>query len=289
MADMFTASSQKNSCLIAARAGILAVIFTLAGLASSSALAAAAGEVLHVSGTLSVMRPNGAILVLGQKSEIFQGDVLSTQKDSYAQINFTDGSSLTMRPFTQIKVDAYSYVADKPEADGVFFRLFKGGMRTVTGLIGKRGNQDAYRIGTATATIGIRGSIGDTIACAPSCDGVVKGGETLQPGTHHETHSGVYTMQLDDIKAAGFKEPSNGERLFLAQNTQTGPVASDEPPAGAHMLLAQAAPRIVVIGEGQSGYSNGLEIKVSIGGIGGGKIDLYLPTAGGLKSAAGCK
>jgi hypothetical protein len=288
MPDTFTSSPRKNTGLSAAKAGLLTVIFMCSSLVSVSALAAAAGEVLHVSGTLSVMRPNGAILVLGQKSEIFQGDVLSTQKDSYAQINFTDGSSLTMRPFTQIKVDAYSYVADKPEADGVFFRLFKGGMRTVTGLIGKRGNQNAYRIGTSTATIGIRGSIGDTIACAPSCDGVVKGGETLQPGTHHETHSGVYTMQIDDVKAAD--GTARGERVFFAQAAQTGSgtTMNDGPPAGS-MLLAQTAPNIVVIGEGQSGYSNGLDIKVSIGGIGGGKIDLYLPTAGGLKSAAGCK
>jgi hypothetical protein len=286
MPDMITSSAQKNAGPRLAKAALLAVICLFSSLASMSALAAAAGEVLHVSGTLSVMRPNGAILVLGQKSEVFQGDVLSTQKDSYAQINFSDGSSLTMRPLTQMKVDAYSYVADKPEADGVFFRLFKGGMRTVTGLIGKRGNQNAYRIGTATATIGIRGSIGDTIACAPSCDGVVKGGETLQPGTHHETHSGVYTMQIDNVKAADGS--SNGERVILAQN-DIGAVKSDQPPAGGGMLLAQATPNIVVIGEGQSGFSNGLEIKVSIGGIGGGKIDLYLPTAGGLKSAAGCK
>ena len=37
------------------------------------------------------------------------------------------------------------------------------------------------------------------------------------------------------------------------------------------------------------GYSNGVEIKVTVGGIGGGKVDLYLPTGGGLKDAAGCK
>ena len=222
------------------------VALMLAALTSATALAAtASGEVMHLSGTLSVTRPDGAMLVLGQKSEVFPGDVLLTQKDSYAQINFTDGSSLTMRPLTQIKLDAYSYVPDKPAADNAFFRLIKGGMRTVTGLIGKRGNQDAYRIGTATATIGIRGSIGDTMACAPSCEGVVKGGEVLEPGTHHETISGVYTMQTGD--------------------------------------------KMTVIEEGHSGYSNGLDIKITIGGIGGGKVDLHLPAGGGLKDAAGCK
>jgi len=214
---------------------------------NAQALAAvpASGEVTHLSGTLSVTRANGALLVLSQKSEVFPGDVLLTQKDSYAQINFTDGSSLTMRPLSQIRLDDYSYVADKPAADSAFFRLIKGGMRTVTGLIGKRGNQDAYRIGTATATIGIRGSIGDTIACAPSCEGVVKGGEVLEPGTHHQTISGTYTIRVGD--------------------------------------------QMSLIEEGRTGFTNGLDIKVTVGGIGGGKVDLYLPTGSSFKNSAGCK
>lgn len=224
----------------------IAVTAIVAGVfVGTDALAAASGEVMHLSGTLSVIRADGTMLVLAQKSEVHPGDSLITQRDSYAQINFTDGSSLTMRPLTQIKLDAYSYEPDKPAADNAFFRLLKGGMRTVTGLIGKRGNQDAYRIGTTTATIGIRGSIGDTIACAPSCDGVVKGGESLEAGTHHETISGAYTMQIGD--------------------------------------------KLSVIEEGHSGFSNGVEIKVTLGSIGGGKVDLFLPKGGGLKGAAGCK
>jgi hypothetical protein len=37
-------------------------------------------------------------------------------------------------------------------------RLLKGGFRTVTGMIGKRGNADAYKLRAAAATIGIRGT-----------------------------------------------------------------------------------------------------------------------------------
>jgi hypothetical protein len=47
--------------------------------------------------------------------------------------------------------------------------------------------------------------------------------------------------------------------------------------------------KTTVIEEGHSGFSDGREIKITVGGIGGGKVDLYLPTAGGLKGAAGCK
>ncbi len=130
---------------------------------------------------MSVQRSDGSVRILSQKSEVQPGDVLTTQRDSYAQINFTDGSAATMRPNSTMKLETYSFNQEAPQNDGMFMRLLKGGLRTVTGLIGKRGNQDAYKIGTATATIGIRGSSGDTVACAADCG-------SLGPGLPHDLH-----------------------------------------------------------------------------------------------------
>jgi hypothetical protein len=157
-------------------------------LVAAGAWAAGAGVVTHLSGTMSVQRPDGSVRILSQKSEVQPGDVLTTQRDSYAQINFTDGSAATMRPNSTMKLEAYSFSQESPQSDGMFMRLVKGGLRTVTGLIGKRGNQDAYKIGTSTATIGIRGSSGDTVACASDCG-------KLEPGTYHTTYTGSYIMQ----------------------------------------------------------------------------------------------
>ena len=150
---------------------------------ASSAVLAAAGTVTHLSGTLSVQRPDGSVRILSQKSEVNPGDLLTTQRDSYAQIAYTDGSSMTMRPDTQIRIEQYTFVQDRPQEDNSFLRLVKGGLRTVTGLVGKRGNQDAYKIGTTTATIGIRGSSGQSLL---EDDGT----------TAHETYSGSYLMEL---------------------------------------------------------------------------------------------
>lgn len=215
-------------------------------LTSITVLAAGAGEVAHLSGTLSVQRPDGAVMILGVKSEVRAGDVLTTQKDSYAQLNFQDGSSLTMRPYTQMKIDAFNYAQEKPQEDNAFFRLLKGGLRMVTGLVGKRGNQDAYRVGTATATIGIRGSVGDTVSCEPSCEGVMPGGEKLPQGTHHQTISGSFVMTQVDGQTS-------------------------------------------VIPEGSSGSTNGIDIRVATGAMGGGAVNLNIPIGeGGLKAAV-CK
>ncbi len=162
---------------------------------STAALAADAGTVTHLSGTLSAQRADGSVRILSQKSAVQPGDVLTTQRDSYAQINFTDGSSMTMRPNTQLKIEEYRFVADRPQEDSTFLRLIKGGLRTVTGLIGKRGNQDAYKIGTNTATIGIRGSSGDTLDCVNGCEGVTSTSDRLEAGVYHATYTGSYIMQ----------------------------------------------------------------------------------------------
>jgi len=122
------------------------------------ALAFAQGTVQHLSGTLSVQRPDGSVRLLSEQSDVKVGDVLSTERESYAQVKFTDGGQLTLRPNTQVKVEGYSYDEKRPESDGFVMQLFKGGLRSLTGLIGKRGNRDAYRMRTATATIGIRGT-----------------------------------------------------------------------------------------------------------------------------------
>ena len=112
------------------------LMVVLLGATGAPVFAASSGQVQHLSGTLSAQRADGSVRILSQKSEVNQGDVLTTQKDSYVQINFTDGSSMTMRPNTQMKLETYQFDEGKPQADNAFFRLIKGGLRTVTGLVG---------------------------------------------------------------------------------------------------------------------------------------------------------
>jgi FecR protein len=186
---------------------------------------AAGGQVQNLSGTLSVQRPDGSVRILSQKSEVNPGEVLTTQRDSYAQINFTDGSSMTMRPNTQMKIETYQFDEAKPQEDNALFRLIKGGLRTVTGLVGKRGNQDAYRIGTATATIGIRGSSGETLDCTQGCDGVVAGGDKVQRGVYHTTYTGSYIMQNE----GGSQIIGEGQFGFVRDSTTAPQILPKDP------------------------------------------------------------
>ncbi len=152
------------------------------------------GSVVQLNGTLSAQRVDGSARILAMKSLVLQGDTLVTQKDSFAQINFTDGSSVTMRPGTTLRIDEYQFDRAQPQGDGITMRLFKGGLRGITGLIGKRGDQDAYKLQTSTATLGIRGTSGETLDCTQSCEGVTRVGGTLRRGVYHVTYTGLYIM-----------------------------------------------------------------------------------------------
>jgi hypothetical protein len=118
-----------------------------------------AGSVLNLSGPLFAVKVDGARQVLSVGSTVASGDTLITEEKTYARIKFSDGSEVTMRPGTQFKIENYAYAQAEPAKDNAVFSLFKGALRAVTGLVGKRGNQDAYKMSTPTATIGIRGTL----------------------------------------------------------------------------------------------------------------------------------
>lgn len=125
-----------------------------------------AGTIGYMSGTLVAKHADGKITVLAPKSQVLEGDMLSTSVNSYAQVLMNDGSKMTVRPESNLKIESFTFRKDAPQADNAIFRLLKGGFRTVTGLIGKRGNPDAYQLRASSATIGIRGTDFTTRLCA---------------------------------------------------------------------------------------------------------------------------
>lgn len=153
-------------------------------------LAFAQGTVQHLSGTLHVQRADGSIRLLSEKSQVLTGDVVSTERDSYAQIKMTDGGQITLRPNTQMRIEGYQFSEKEPEKDNFLFSLLKGGLRAVTGLIGKRANRDAYKLRTATATVGIRGTDFNAIEVPPGAGG-------------DAPPAGVYIVVTDGIVVIG--------------------------------------------------------------------------------------
>jgi hypothetical protein len=125
--------------------------------ASLSWAAQVAGTIVQLSGPLMARKADGAMRVLSMKSEVESGDTLVTEKNTYAMVKFIDNSEITLKPSTTFKVENFSYDAGKPDGDNASFNLVKGGLRSVTGLLGKR-NKEKFSMKTPSATIGIRGT-----------------------------------------------------------------------------------------------------------------------------------
>ncbi|HLA28433.1 MAG TPA: FecR domain-containing protein [Syntrophales bacterium] len=134
-----------------------------------------AGRVTHLSGPLFAKKADGTTRVLSINSVVEQGDILVTEKKTYARIKFTDGSEINMRPDTQLKISEYNFDQAKPKEDKATYNLFKGGMRAVTGSIGKRGDQNSYQLMTPSAVAGVRGTTYECKICEGNCGSIPNG------------------------------------------------------------------------------------------------------------------
>jgi hypothetical protein len=145
--------NQLKKCT-ATKALLALVLFWMAGV---SWAAQVAGTVAQLSGPLLARKADGAVRILSLKSEVESGDTLVTEKNTYALVKFIDNSEITLKPSTTFKVENFSYDAANPSGDNASFNLVKGGLRSVTGLLGKR-NKEKFSMKTPSATIGIRGT-----------------------------------------------------------------------------------------------------------------------------------
>ncbi|HEY1044259.1 MAG TPA: FecR family protein [Telluria sp.] len=145
-------SQPRNSTAIKALA-----FAALMWLGASAWAGQVAGTVRQLSGPLIAKKADGRIKVLAMRSEVEQGDTLISEKNTYALIKFIDNSEITLRPDSSFKIESFAFEEGKPDGDSATFNLVKGGLRSVTGLLGKR-NKEKFSMKTPTATIGIRGT-----------------------------------------------------------------------------------------------------------------------------------
>src|SRR3989338_2551820 len=124
------------------------------------------GRVLVAVGDTSALR-NGAVVKLTRGAEVQTGDTLRVGEASNMQVRFTDEGITALRSNSEFRIDDYKF-EEKTNIGKSFFSLVKGGMRAITGLIG-RYNRDNYAVKAATATIGIRGTHFVLAQCASDC------------------------------------------------------------------------------------------------------------------------
>ncbi len=211
---------QSSAVLMAA----LAAAFPLTG------QAAGAARVDFATGDVKALTPDGRSRTLDKGAEIASGEMIDTG-NGRAQVRFTDGAQVSLQPQTQFRIDDYRFSGKADGSEKGFFSLLKGGLRTITGLVG-RNNRDNYKVTTTVATIGIRGTeytvaYGNSIT-ATTGDGIIElcnaaGCLVLHSGeTGHVTDGNTSPVLSNKKTELSPPQPEISLPGFIAGNSASG-------------------------------------------------------------------
>ena len=194
--------------------------------------AAPAARVDFAIGEVKAIAASGQVRPLAKGGQLDQGETITT-RNGRAQLRFTDGAMVSLQPQSEFRIDQYRFEGKPDGSERGFFSLLKGGLRTITGAVG-RANRQNYKVSTAVATIGIRGTE-YTIQYGSSITGTVGEGE------------------IEVCNGAGCLNVTNGESYYV-QNQDIKPVLTEKkadlPPAPPPAPPAKFA-------DGESVNSNG--------------------------------
>ena len=130
--------------------------FVIALMTSQLALAKAVGSVTFKTGDATITHADKSVVQAAKNTELNAGDTVET-KDGRLQLALIDGGKVSLQPNTIYKINKYEFSGKEDGTEYAFTELIKGGLRTVSGLVGHK-NRDRYQLKTTAATIGIRGT-----------------------------------------------------------------------------------------------------------------------------------
>jgi hypothetical protein len=157
-------------------------------------------------GNVTAVNAGGQSRALAKGASVDQGETINTN-NGRAQLRFTDGAYVSLQPESQFRIDQYRFEGKADGSEKGLFSLLKGGLRTITGLVG-RSNRKNYQVTTTVATIGIRGTE-YTIQYGQSVAGTVGEG------------------QIEVCNGAGCLSVTDGESYYV-QNQEIKPVLSNK-------------------------------------------------------------
>lgn len=130
---------------------------------------AAVGEIFYTEGRVQVKR--GAVQQdVGKGYGLESGDTVLTGANSQVRMRFNDDSYVALPDYSTFRIDEYSVSKSgrKRTPSTAIFSLLRGGLRTVSGLIGSW-SKDTYKVNTPVVTMGIRGTEYSIIYCNNDC------------------------------------------------------------------------------------------------------------------------
>lgn len=151
---------------------------------------------------------------------IYRSDLITTNSDGSVLLAFRDGGRVALEADTEFDISEYRYrVENSPDIAN--FKLVKGGLRALTGLIGKE-DKTAYTINAPVATMGIRGT-GFDLKCQGDCIGETAPAALLITGQEEGLYSFVWQGAISQTNTAGIFGLDVNSANYLA-NINSRPV-----------------------------------------------------------------
>jgi hypothetical protein len=200
------------------------------------------GEVFFARGVVTAGPEGGEARFLGKGAPIFEGDVLTTGERSFAVLHMSDGGKITLRPDTVFAIEGYTEVREKESA---IFRLFKGGLRAVSGFISKRNQTSGYLLKTPTAVLGIRGTEFDARLCKGDCAAEAK--KIKQTLKENPSPVAGRVVRLRGILTA--RAPDGTERHLIKGGPVYGGDTLETGTGGMAVVVFRDNSRVTLLGE----------------------------------------
>jgi len=131
---------------------LLATSFCIAQVASANV----GGAVIFKTGDVSITHADNSVAQAEKNAALNSGDTLET-REGRVQFSLIDGGKVSLQPNSIFKINKYEFSGKEDGSEFAFTELIKGGLRTISGLIGHK-HRERYQLKTTVATIGIRGT-----------------------------------------------------------------------------------------------------------------------------------
>ncbi|HEY1992064.1 MAG TPA: hypothetical protein VGH71_06340 [Gammaproteobacteria bacterium] len=210
-----------------------------------------AGSVAVAQGSVTDTAQDGSVRQLKDGDDVYPGDSFVVGPDSYLDMDLEDTGRILLRPNTSFQITRYHFepaVHDpngptdangqpliKPQQpENAFFRLIKGGLRAVDGLIGHSTPQN-YGVETPVATIGVRGTAFDVRYCGDDCGDEADAAGKPENGLYTSVTDGSVDVKNDD----GDVVTPAGHSGFVKSRKQRMQALATPPKALRHMELPE--------------------------------------------------
>ncbi|MGB5082782.1 MAG: FecR family protein, partial [Burkholderiales bacterium] len=110
-----------------------------------------------LSGDVQAAQGAGAPASVSAGQRVEAGTTIRTGAGGRAVLRLDDGHSVVLHENTEFRLAEYRFDRDRPGEDSMRLQLLKGGLRSVTGLMGQR-SRESVTLALPQASIGLRGT-----------------------------------------------------------------------------------------------------------------------------------